>query len=90
MPQWWDASHDACMVGRSNSIYTARCWLTEYKKIITEARGLRRTDAARPGDVVVLIFFAKGKHLVCDAVVTIVYRNTVLQKVASILVYAAK
>ena len=43
--------------------------------IITKARGVRSKDATRPGDVVVLDFFAEGMHLVIDAVVTTVYRN---------------
>ena len=44
--------------------------------VVTEARGLRSSDASRPGDVVVLDFFRDGQHLVLDAVVTTVYRNT--------------
>jgi hypothetical protein len=32
--------------------------------IVTEARGLRSSDAPRPGDVVVLDFFRDGQHLV--------------------------
>jgi len=47
--------------------------------------GLRSADASRPGDVVVLDFFAEGRHLVIDAVVTTVYRNTAIQRVASIV-----
>ena len=47
--------------------------------VIIEARRLRTTDETRPGDVVVLDFFAKGEHpVVIDTVVTTVYRNTVL------------
>ena len=37
-----------------------------------------------------LEFFAKGIHLVIDAVVTTMYRNKVLHKVASIPGYATK
>ena len=44
----------------------------------TEARGLRAADASRLGDVVVLDFFAEGRHLVVYAVVTTIYRNTIL------------
>ena len=47
-------------------------------------------DATRPGDVVALGFFAEGKHLVIDAVVTIVYRNLFIYRVAYIPGYAAK
>jgi len=36
------------------------------------------------------IFFADGRHLVIDAVMTIVYMNTVLEKVATVPGYAAK
>jgi len=39
-------------------------------------------------DVVVLDFF--GKHLMIDAMATTVYRNTILQRAASISGYAAK
>ena len=55
-----------------------------------EARGLRAADRSRPGDVVALDFSADGCHLVIDDVVTTVYRNTVLEKVATVLGYAAK
>jgi hypothetical protein len=43
--------------------------------VVTEARGLRVADASRPGDVVVLNFFAEGRHLIVDAMVTTTYRN---------------
>jgi hypothetical protein len=46
--------------------------------LVTEARGLRSSDAPRLGDVVVLDFFRDGQHLVIDVVVTTVYRNTIL------------
>ena len=52
--------------------------------------GLRATDMSMPGDIVALDFFADGRHLVIDAVVTTVYRNTVMEKVATIPGYAAK
>jgi hypothetical protein len=58
--------------------------------VVLEARGLRAADSSRPGDVVALDFFADGRHLVIDVVMTTVYRNTVLEKVATILGYAAK
>jgi hypothetical protein len=58
--------------------------------MVTEARGLRSADATRPRDVVVLDFFAEGRHLVIDAVVTTVCRNTDFPHVASIPGYAAK
>ena len=41
-------------------------------------------------EVVALDFFADGRHLVIDTVMTTVYRNTVLEKVATIPGYAAK
>ncbi len=50
--------------------------------IVLEARELRAADRSRPGDVVALDFFADGRHLVIDAVMTIVYRNKVLKQVA--------
>jgi hypothetical protein len=40
--------------------------------------------------VVSLDFFADGRHLVIDVVVTTVYKNIVLHQVANILGYAAK
>ena len=58
--------------------------------VVTEARGLRSSYASRPGDVVVLDFFRDGQHLVIDAVVTTVYRNTILHQVSTIPGYAAK
>jgi len=58
--------------------------------IVTEARGLRDADATRPVDVVVLDFFADGRHLVIDVVVTTIYRHTILRHITSIPGYAAK
>jgi hypothetical protein len=58
--------------------------------IVTEARGLRAADNSRPGDVVALDFFADGRHLVIDAVMTTVYRNTALEKVATVPGFAAR
>ena len=59
--------------------------------MVLEARGLRAVDSSRPGDVVALDFFADGRHLVIDAVMTTSYRNTiVLEKVAIVPGYAAK
>jgi len=58
--------------------------------VVLEARGLRAADRSRPGDVVALDFFADGRHMVIDAVLTTVYMNTVLEKVATIPWYAAK
>ncbi len=58
--------------------------------VVTEARGFRAADASRPRDVVVLDFFAEGRHLVVDAVVTTVYRNTILKHAATIPGYVAK
>jgi hypothetical protein len=58
--------------------------------VVTEARGLRAADRSRPGDVVALDFFAEGRHLVIDAVMTTVYRNTILEKVATVPGFAAK
>ena len=40
--------------------------------------------------MVALDFFAEGRHLVEDAVMTTAYRNTVLEKVAAVPGYAAK
>ena len=58
--------------------------------VVLEARGLRASDRSRPGDVVALDFFADGRHLGIDVVLTTVYRNTILEKVATIPGFAAK
>ena len=55
-----------------------------------EARGLRDGDATRPGDEVVLDYSAPGRHLVLDGVVTTVYRNSIMSRVATVSVFAAK
>jgi hypothetical protein len=47
-------------------------------------------DTSRPGDVVVLDFFAKGRHLLVDALVTTVYRNTILESASTIPGYGTK
>jgi hypothetical protein len=56
--------------------------------VVTKARGLRFADASRHGDVVVFDFFAEGRHLVVDVVVTTMYRNTIMKHGA--MVYASK
>ena len=58
--------------------------------LVTKARGLRAADASRPRDVDVLDFFAKWCHLVVDAVVTTVYRNTIFTNASAIPGYVAK
>jgi len=58
--------------------------------VVLEARELRAAYRSRPGDVVSLDFFADGRHLVIDDVMTTVYMNTVLEKVATVPGYAAK
>ncbi len=58
--------------------------------VVLEARGLRATDKSRSGDIIALDFFADGRHLVIDAVMTTVYKNTILKKVATIPGYVAK
>jgi len=58
--------------------------------VVLEARGLRAADSSKPGDVVALDFFVDGRHLVIDAVMTTMYRNMVLEKVATVPGYAAK
>jgi hypothetical protein len=58
--------------------------------IVEEARGMRQDDRTRPGNLVVMAFVEGGRHLIIDGVVTNVYINTVLQKVATIPGFAAK
>ena len=58
--------------------------------LVTEARGLRTANRSRPGDVVTLDLFADGRHLLIDVLMTTMYMNTVLEKVATIPGYAAK
>ncbi len=38
--------------------------------IVPEARGLPAADPSRPGDVVAFDFFADGRHMVIDGVIT--------------------
>jgi len=57
--------------------------------VVLKARGLRAMDSSRPGDVVALDFFADGRHLVIDAVMTTVYRNSVMEKVTTVPGFAA-
>ena len=54
------------------------------------SRGLRPGDATRLGDIVVLDFAAEGRYLIFDGVVTTVYRNSILSRVAVVPGYAAK
>ena len=58
--------------------------------IILEKKGLMPCDHTRPGDIVALDFFGLGRHLVIDAVVSTVYRNTILSKTITIPGYVAK
>ena len=58
--------------------------------MVLEARGLRAADRSRLGDVVALDFFADGRHLFIDAVLTTVYMNTVMEKVVTVPGFAAK
>ena len=58
--------------------------------ILEEGRGLRPGDATRPGDLVVLDFAVEGKHLIIDGMVTSVYRNSILSRVATVPGFAAK
>jgi hypothetical protein len=53
--------------------------------VVVEAMGLHASDCSRPGDVVALDCFAIGRHLAIDAVMTSLYRNTVLPRLATIL-----
>jgi hypothetical protein len=61
-----------------------------HASVLLEARGMRATDMSRSRDIVTLDFFVDGRHLVIDAVMTTMYRNTIMGKVATILGYAAK
>ena len=55
----------------------------------SEKKGLR-PDRTRPGDVVVLNFYGPGRHLVIDAVISTVYRNTLLSVTSLIPGHVAK
>ena len=77
-----------CLVGILRSIL--RDFGLPDMAVVTESRGLRSTDTSRHGDFVVLDFFAEGRHLVIDAVVTTVYRKNRIQRMAFIPGYAAK
>jgi len=56
---------------------------------VEEARGLRDGDATRPGDLVVLDFTDPRWHLILDGIVTIVYKNSFLSRVAVVPGFAA-
>eukprot|EP00873_Tetraselmis_striata_P042122 jgi/Tetstr1/462386/TSEL_007392.t1 len=58
--------------------------------VLTEVRGLRSADATRPGDVVQLDYMGPGVHLVLDAAVTCVFRNSIAAQVAVQPGYAAR
>jgi hypothetical protein len=58
--------------------------------IVEEARGMRPDDCTRPGDLVVLDLAEGGRQLVIYGVVTPVYKNSGLSKVAAIPGFAAK
>ena len=58
--------------------------------IVEEARGLRAGDATRPSDLVVLDFTTLGRHLIMDGVVTLVYKTSILARVAAVHGFAAK
>ena len=58
--------------------------------IIKEAKGLRPKNATRPGNIVMLDFVAERRHLIFDDVVTTVYRNGILTRVAAVPMSAAK
>ena len=47
-------------------------------------------DATRLADIVILDFAAEGGHLIFDGVVTIIYRNSILTRVAAVSRYATK
>ena len=47
-------------------------------------------DKTRPGDIVVLDFYAPGRHLLLDRVVTTVYMNSRLRETIEVPGYAAK
>jgi hypothetical protein len=52
--------------------------------LVIKARGLRSVDCSRLGDIVALVFFVEGRHLVINALVTYVYMNSILTRVASV------
>ena len=58
--------------------------------IVTEARNLKSADATRPRDVIVLVCFAEGRHMVIDTAVTTLYRKNAFSQVAAIPGYVAK
>ncbi len=71
MPRWGNALYDARWVGGVLTSIQTDSYIPEMT-MVTKARGLRDSDATSPGDVFVLDFFAEGRHLVVDFVVTYV------------------
>ena len=57
--------------------------------IVMQRKGLR-PDCSRPGDVVVLDFCGLGRHLAIDAVISTVYRNTILSATSLIPGHVAR
>ena len=47
-------------------------------------------DKIRPGDIVVMDFYAHGRYLLLDGVATTVYRNMRLRETTEVPGYAAK
>ena len=58
--------------------------------IVEKAPGLRDGDDTRPGDLIVLDFTAPGRHLILDGVVTTVYMNSIMSRVATVPEFAAR
>jgi hypothetical protein len=58
--------------------------------IVEEAPGLRTGDATRPRDLVGMDFNTVGKHLTIDGVVTTVYMNSLLSRVAVVPGFVAE
>jgi hypothetical protein len=56
--------------------------------LIVDARGISESYTSRPEDIVALEISAEEKRLVIDAVVTSVYRNSVLSRSSCIIGYA--
>ena len=51
---------------------------------------MRPRDATHHGDIVVLDYAGGDRHLTMDGVVTTVYRNNIISKVAAVPGFAAK
>ena len=90
LSEWRTEALHACGTCVGHYHYLVDGWCPQELHYPAGEKGLRSCDHTRPGDIVALDFFGLGRHLVIDAVVSTVYRNTILSKTSTIPGYVAK